>query len=72
MDVDTIDPDFKLPSVWKTSLAFDQELPWWGLIGSVEVQHIEVRDGIYYQAINIGAPTGVLPDGRLPVLGDAG
>ena len=62
--VDTIAPDFKLPTVWKASLALDHELPWWGLIGSVELEHIKVRDGIYYQAINIGAPTGVLPDGR--------
>ncbi|UGB46589.1 carboxypeptidase regulatory-like domain-containing protein [Frateuria edaphi] len=63
-DVDTIDPNFKLPSVWKTTLAFDRELPWWGMIGSVELQHFKTRNGIYYQAINIGAPTGVLPDGR--------
>jgi hypothetical protein len=33
--VDTIDPDFKLPSVWKATLALDHELPWWGLVGSV-------------------------------------
>jgi len=62
--VDTIDPNFKLPGVWKTTLAFDRELPWWGMIGSVELQHIKVRNGILYQAINIGAPTGLLPDGR--------
>ena len=62
--VDTISPNFKLPTVWKATLAFDRELPWWGMIGSVELQHIKVDNGIYYQAINIGAPTGVLPDGR--------
>ncbi len=62
--VDTIDPDFKLPSVWKTTLAFDAELPWWGVIGSVEFQHIKSDNAIYYQAINIGEPTGTLPDGR--------
>ncbi|MDE3209423.1 MAG: carboxypeptidase regulatory-like domain-containing protein [Pseudomonadota bacterium] len=63
-DVDTISPNFKLPTVWKATLALDRELPWWGMIGSVELQHIKVDHGIYYQAINIGAPTGVLPDGR--------
>ncbi len=63
-DVDTIDPNFKLPTVWKTSLALDHELPWWDMVASIEAQHIQTRDGIYYQAINIGAPTGVLPDGR--------
>ncbi|WP_424681472.1 TonB-dependent receptor [Frateuria sp. YIM B11624] len=64
MTVDTIDPNFKLPSVWKFSLALDRELPFWGVIGSAEYQHIDVRNGILYQNINIGAPTGVLPDGR--------
>jgi hypothetical protein len=63
-DVDTIAPDFKLPSVWKASLALDRELPWWGMIGSVELAHIWAQDAILYQAVNIGAPTGTLPDGR--------
>ncbi|MEP7186188.1 MAG: carboxypeptidase regulatory-like domain-containing protein [Rhodanobacter sp.] len=62
--VDTIDPNFKLPTVWKATLALDHELPWWGLIGSVELQHIKVNEGILYQAINIGPATGYLPDGR--------
>ncbi|KZC35036.1 hypothetical protein RHOFW510R12_31770 [Rhodanobacter sp. FW510-R12] len=34
------------------------------MVGTVELQHIKVRNGIFYQAINIGAPTGLLPDGR--------
>jgi len=79
MDVDTIDPNFQLPSVWKATLAFDRELPWWGMVGSVEVQHIETRNGIYYQAINIGAPTSdangnpiLLPDGRYQYWATAG
>ncbi|WP_426690441.1 TonB-dependent receptor [Rhodanobacter ginsengiterrae] len=62
--IDTIDKNFKLPTVWKMSLALDRELPWWGLVASAEYQHIQVRDGILYQAVNFGAPTGVLPDGR--------
>src|SRR5690606_36277242 len=47
--VDSIDPDFKLPSVWKISLGYDAELPWWGLIGTVEVQSIKARDAVFYQ-----------------------
>ncbi|MDQ6646773.1 MAG: Oar protein, partial [Pseudomonadota bacterium] len=77
--VDTIDPNFKLPTVWKATLALDHELPWWGLIGSVELQHIQTRDGIFYKAINIGAPTSdangqpiTLPDGRLQYWKTAG
>ncbi len=64
MDVDTISPNFKLPTVWKAVLAVDRELPWWGMIGSVEYQHTKAKDAIFYQALNIGAPTGTLPDGR--------
>ncbi|HEY8585548.1 MAG TPA: TonB-dependent receptor [Rhodanobacter sp.] len=63
--IDTIARDFRLPTVWKASLALDRELPWWGLVASAEYQHIKVRDGILYQAVNFGAPTGTLPDGRL-------
>ncbi len=77
--VDTIDPNFKLPTVWKATLALDHELPWWGLIGSVELQHIQNRDGILYKALNIGAPTSdatgnpiTLPDSRLQYWKTAG
>ncbi|WEN15835.1 TonB-dependent receptor [Rhodanobacter sp. AS-Z3] len=63
--IDTIAKNFHLPTVWKASLALDRELPWWGLTASAEYEHIQVRDGILYQAANFGAPTGVLPDGRL-------
>jgi len=62
--IDTIAKDFRLPTVWKASLALDRELPWWGLVASAEYEHIKVRDGILYQAVNFGAPTGTLPDGR--------
>lgn len=64
MAVDSIEPGFKLPSVWKTSLALDHKLPWWGLVASAEYEHLTTKDGIWYQNLNIGAPTGVLPDGR--------
>ena len=64
MDVDTISPNFKLPTVWKMTLALDRELPWLGMIGSIQYQHTQNKDAILYQALNIGTPTGTLPDGR--------
>ena len=64
MVVDTLSEDFKAPTVWKASLAFDQQLPWMGLVGSVEWQGLNVENGIYYRNLNIGDPTGTLPDGR--------
>ena len=62
--VDAIDPDFKLPTVWKVSLGYDHELPWWGMVGTAEIQYIKNRDGIFYQALNIGEAQGTLADGR--------
>ncbi|HWU75430.1 MAG TPA: carboxypeptidase regulatory-like domain-containing protein, partial [Rhodanobacter sp.] len=64
MTVNTISPGFRIPSAWKFSLGFDKELPWWGLIATADYQHIKQRDAIWFQNINTGAPTGVLPDGR--------
>lgn len=61
--IDVLDPDFKLPSAWKSSLAFDAELPW-GLTGSVEYTHIQAKNAIVYLLPNIGVPKGKLPDGR--------
>ncbi|MGN6227854.1 MAG: TonB-dependent receptor [Dyella sp.] len=62
--VNTVSPGFRLPSVWKFSLGFDKELPWLGLIATADYEHIKVRDAIWYQNLNLGAPTGILPDGR--------
>lgn len=64
MTVNTVSPGFQIPSAWKLSLGFDRELPWWGLVATVDYQHIIQRDAIWYQAINLGAPTLQLPDGR--------
>ena len=62
--VDAMHPDFKLPSVWKFSLGYDHELPWWGMIASVEWQSIRAKDAMFYQAINLGEVQGQLADGR--------
>ncbi len=61
--IDVLDPNFKLPSAWKVSLALDAELVW-GLTGSVEYTHIQAKDAIAYLLPNIGVPNGTLPDGR--------
>jgi hypothetical protein len=65
MRMDTIDPNFRLPTVWKFSLGVDRELPWWGTVFTAEYEYLKVRNAVQYQNINLGAPTGVLPDGRL-------
>ncbi len=64
-NVDVLDPDFVIPTVLKSNIAVDAELPWYGLIGSVELEYIKAQDAIDYQHLNLGDPTGTLPDGRL-------
>ncbi len=64
MAVSTVSDDFRIPSVWKMTLGVDRELPWWGVVLSADYEHIKNRNAIFYQNLNIGAPTGVLPDGR--------
>jgi hypothetical protein len=64
-DLDILEPGLKQPSVWKANLAFDHELPWWGLVGTAELVLTNVEDGFAYQHLNLGAPTGTAPDGRL-------
>ncbi|HEX7816065.1 TonB-dependent receptor [Dyella sp.] len=63
--INTISPDWKIPTAWKLSLGFDKELPWWGLVATADYQHIDQRNAIWFQNINLGAPQHVLPDGRV-------
>jgi Carboxypeptidase regulatory-like domain len=64
-NVDFIDPNFEQPSTWKASLAFERELPWFGLVGSAEVILTETQNNVFYQHLNLGGASGLLPDGRL-------
>ncbi len=64
MTVNTISPDWHIPTAWKLSLGIDRELPWYGLVATADWLHIAQRDAIWFQNVNLGAPTGVLPDGR--------
>lgn len=62
--IDFLEKDLNLPSVWKANIAFDTELPWWGIVGAAELVLTSVKDGLYYQQLNLGAPTTVGQDGR--------
>ena len=70
--VDFVDPDLGQPAVWKANLAIDHELPWFGVVGSAELVLTQVKEAIFYQHLNLGAPTAVGPDGRLLFWNDAG
>lgn len=68
-NVDIIEPGLKLPSVWKTNLAFDHELPWHGIVLSAEALYTKVNDGLYIQRLDLydgdgNGPTAYGQDGR--------
>jgi hypothetical protein len=65
MAVDTVDPNFKMPNTTQVALAFDRELPWMGIIGSLQFNYTKTNDDFLYKNLNLGAPTMTLPDGRL-------
>ena len=63
-NVDYLQPGLGQPAVWKANLAFDSELPWYGLVASAEWLYTKTKSGIYYQHLNLGGPTRSAPDGR--------
>ena len=63
-NVDFIQKGLGQPSVWKMNLAYDAELPFFGMNFGVEWVYTKVNTGIYYQHLNLGDPTATGPDGR--------
>ena len=63
-NVDFLDPSLKQPSIWKMNLAFDMELPWYGIVAGAEYLHLKNKDSIYYQQLNLGNTTRTGSDGR--------
>jgi hypothetical protein len=44
------------PRSGSSTLALDAELPWFGLVAGVEwMPHLKVKDGIYYEHLNLGS-----------------
>ncbi len=63
-NVDFIEPGMNQPSVWKANLAFDTELPWYGLNAGAEWLHTKTHQGLYYKHLNLGTVTKTGVDGR--------
>ncbi len=67
--VNLLDKNFEMPTVWKSSLAFESELGFFDLVGSIEALFTETENGIFYENLNLGSPNngalGRLPDGRI-------
>ena len=62
--IDFIDPELSQPSAYKANIALDHELPFWGLVASAEAVFTSVKDGLYYQQLNLGNATYIGQDGR--------
>ncbi|HUQ28016.1 MAG TPA: carboxypeptidase regulatory-like domain-containing protein [Usitatibacter sp.] len=63
-NVDFLQDNLGQPSVWKANLAFEHKLPWWDMVVGVEYLATQTNTGIYYQHLNLGAPTRTGTDGR--------
>lgn len=65
-----VDPDFEFPQELRYTLAYDRELPWWGLQGSIEAIFSDTLEGINYRNVNmVQTGTRTELDGR-PIFSD--
>lgn len=65
-DLAFTDPNYRFPQVWRTNLAVDQKLPWFGLIASAEILYNRTLNAVHYYNANQENPIGTLggPDKR--------
>ncbi|WP_462248136.1 TonB-dependent receptor [Ekhidna sp.] len=71
--MDLFASDFKFPQVFRASIAVDQKLPWWGLIGTFEAIYTKNINAIFYENLNVVPSTSSLtgsPDDRPIFSGD--
>ena len=62
-EVNLIDPDFEFPQVTRYNLAYDQKLPWWEMVASIEAVYADSRSEILYKNLNL-VQVGTVFDGR--------
>jgi hypothetical protein len=64
VNVNTVDPDLKFPSVWRSSIGYDRRLPW-NVIGTLEGMYTRAVTQFYYQNIGlVDNPIGTDRNGR--------
>lgn len=66
--MDLFAEDFKFPQVFRASIAVDQKLPFWGLIGTAEFMYSKTINNIFYENVNLVPATERMtgtPDDRL-------
>ncbi|MCW3463947.1 TonB-dependent receptor [Chitinophaga nivalis] len=63
-EIDLTDPNFRMPQVWRTSLAVDQQLPW-QITGTLEAIYSKDMNAPFIQDLNLVEPKAKLGgDGR--------
>jgi hypothetical protein len=62
-EINLVDPDLKLPQVWRGSLAVDQRLPM-GLIGTLEGLYTRTVQDLVYRNISVVAAADSVVEGR--------
>lgn len=62
-EIDLVDPDYSFPSLVRTNIGYDRQLPWFGLIGTAEFLYSKNVQDIKYQNLNL-VQVGTRPDGR--------
>lgn len=70
-NVSLMSEKFRMPSVWRGNLALDHELPWGGLVATVEVVRTDSENALHYEHLNLnqlvrtsGNQLVTAPDGR--------
>jgi Carboxypeptidase regulatory-like domain len=63
-EVDVVDPNYKFPELIRGNLAYDRDLGFWGLFGSVEMLFSKTVKDIDYQNLNFVPSGNTLADGR--------
>ena len=62
---DIMEPGLALPSIWKANLAFDHELPWYGIVASAELLLTKNKNALWFDRVDIGNATRAGQDGRM-------
>ena len=72
-NINLTDPNFRNPTLWKGNIALDHQLPFGGLVASLEFTATKVQKGLFIEFLNFQTPaTGpaTLPDGRIRYAGN--
>ena len=59
-DLALTNPNYKFPQVWKTNLAVDQKLPFFGLVATAEYLYNKTLNAVHYYEANLQNPVGTL------------